>query len=103
MNTEKNEIRLKLSSYDHRLLDDVVKKITFQLKSDNFTFTGPIPLPTKREIFSFPRSPHVDKPSIEQFQRLTHKRLIIVNGDKAVVSSIDRVNIPAGVLLEIKN
>jgi len=97
------KLRIKLYSYDHQLLDQSVKKIIEISKSTNTEIQGPIPLPTKREIFTILRSPHVNKSSREQFERKTHKRLIILS--KITPETIDllkRITLPTGVELQIK-
>ena len=74
------ELRIRLSSYDQQLLDLSVKKIVEISKNTGAKISGPIPLPTKKEIFTILRSPHVNKSSREQFERRTHKRLIVPTG-----------------------
>ena len=78
MNTQK--IRIKLKAYDHRLLDQAVIEIVDTVKRTGVKISGPVPLPTKREIYTVLRSPHVDKKSREQFDLSTHKRLIDIFG-----------------------
>ncbi|MDQ0513635.1 small subunit ribosomal protein S10 [Mycoplasmoides fastidiosum] len=91
-----NEIRIKLISYDFRLLDQWVKKIIEITNANNVKIKGPIPLPTKKEIWTFQRSPHVNKPSMEQFERRTHKRLIVLtNFNNDVMVAIQRLVLPA--------
>lgn len=97
------EIRIKLVSYDHQLLDQSVKKIIEISKSTNAKIKGPIPLPTKKEVFTILRSPHVNKSSREQFERRTHKRLIILENAQAdTISNLKRLTIPTGVEIFIK-
>ncbi len=97
------ELRIKLVSYDHQLLDQSVKKIVEISKSTNAKIRGPIPLPTKKEIFTILRSPHVNKSSREQFERRTHKRLIILDNAQAqTIDSLKRLVIPTGVEIFIK-
>ncbi len=96
-------LRIKLVSYDHQLLDQYVKKIVEISKSTNATVRGPIPLPTKKEVFTILRSPHVNKSSREQFERRTHKRLIILDNAQAqTIDSLKRLVIPTGVEIFIK-
>ncbi len=76
------ELRIRMSSYDQQLLDLSVKKIVEISKNTGAKISGPIPLPTKKEIFTILRSPHVNKSSREQFERRTHKRLIILKMPK---------------------
>ncbi|WP_391592137.1 SSU ribosomal protein S10p (S20e) [[Mycoplasma] cavipharyngis] len=91
-----NEIRIKLISYDYRLLDQWVKKIVEITKENNASVKGPIPLPTKKEVWTFQRSPHVNKPSMEQFERRTHKRLIVLtNFNNDVMVAIQKLVLPA--------
>ncbi|WP_027120087.1 30S ribosomal protein S10 [[Mycoplasma] testudinis] len=96
------ELRIKLKSYDSRLLDQSAKKIVEIVKESGSTISGPVPLPTKKEIFTIIRSPHVDKSSREQFERRTHKRLIIIKDANAkTIENLKRIKIPAGVDLQI--
>ncbi|MGL4951755.1 MAG: 30S ribosomal protein S10 [Mycoplasma sp.] len=98
------EIRIKLCSYDHQLLDQSVKKIVEISKKTNATVKGPIPLPTKKEIFTILRSPHVNKSSREQFERRTHKRLIILtNAQAETIDGLKRLVIPTGIEIYIKS
>lgn len=68
-NVKTNDLRIKLKSYDHRLLDQSTKKIVEIVKSNSGVFSGPVPLPTRKEVFTIIRSPHIDKISREQFER----------------------------------
>lgn len=100
-----NEIRIKLTSYDFRLLDQWVKKIVEIGKANNAHVRGPVPLPNRVERWTFQRSPHVNKPSMEQFERRTHKRLIIFsNYENELMVSIQKLVLPSGleVNFEIK-
>lgn len=98
----KNELKIKLFSYDHRLLDDSVKKIIKTSKDSGANVKGPIPLPTKKEVFTICRSPHVNKSSREQFERRTHKRLIILtNTTEKTRESLKNLIIPSGVEIQI--
>ncbi|MCM8805903.1 MAG: 30S ribosomal protein S10 [Candidatus Omnitrophica bacterium] len=100
---EKKRIRIKLRSFDHRILDESVKQITDIAKSTGVRIIGPIPLPTKKEIYTVLRSPHVNKKSREQFQLCTHKRLIdILDPTTRTVDALSRLNLPAGVEVEMK-
>ena len=100
---EKKKIRIKLKSYDHRLLDQSVKEIVEIAKRSGAKVSGPIPLPTKREVFTVLRSPHIDKKSREQFEIRIHKRLIdLVNPSTKIVDALSKLNLPAGVDVEIK-
>ena len=101
MATEKLRIRLK--SYDHRILDLAAKKIVDTVKKTGAPVNGPIPLPTEKEIFTILRSPHVNKYSREQFERRTHKRLIdIVNPNEKTIDSLMHIELPSGVDVVMK-
>ena len=97
------KIRIKLKSYDHRLIDDAAKKIISVIQKSAAKVSGPIPLPTERTVYTVIRSPHVDKNSREQFEKKVHKRLIdIVNPGPKTVDDLVKITIPAGVDVEIK-
>ena len=90
-------------AYDHRLLDVSTAEIVETAKRTGAGVAGPIPLPTKREIFTVLRSPHVDKKSREQFQIKTHKRILdIVNPTAKTIDALKKLDLPAGVYVEIK-
>jgi|TARA_B100001250_G_scaffold355379_1_gene329849 small subunit ribosomal protein S10 len=96
-------IRISLRAYDHILLDKSTDKIVKTAKSTGALISGPIPLPTKRSIYTVLRSPHVDKKSREQFQTKIHKRMIdIINSTPKTVESLMKLDLPAGVDIEIK-
>ena len=96
-------IRISLRAYDHILLDKSTDKIVKTAKSTGAIISGPIPLPTKRSIYTVLRSPHVDKKSREQFQTKIHKRMIdIINSTTKTVESLMKLDLPAGVDIEIK-
>ena len=96
-------IRISLRAYDHILLDKSTEKIVKTAKSTGAIISGPIPLPSKRSIYTILRSPHVNKKSREQFQTKIHKRLIdILNSTPKTVESLMKLDLPAGVDLEIK-
>jgi small subunit ribosomal protein S10 len=100
---ELQKIRIKLAAYDHRLLDVSMKEIVETAKRTGAGVVGPIPLPTKREVFTVLRSPHVDKKSREQFQIKTHKRILdIVNPTAKTIDALKKLDLPAGVYVEIK-
>lgn len=97
------KIRIRLKSYDHRLLDLSAKKIVESVKRTGAKVNGPIPLPTEKEIFTILRSPHVNKDSREQFERRTHKRLIdIVNPTAQTLDTLMRFDLPSGVDIVLK-
>ncbi|MDP2938303.1 MAG: 30S ribosomal protein S10 [Candidatus Omnitrophota bacterium] len=101
MSTQK--IRIKLKAYDHRLLDQAVEEIVETVKSTGAKISGPVPLPTKREIYTVLRSPVIDKKSREQFELATHKRLIdIFEPTSKTIDALRKLNLPAGVDVEIK-
>ena len=100
---ESQRIRIRLKGYDHRLLDRSVKEIVETAKRTGARVKGPIPLPTKINKFCVLRSPHVDKKSREQFEIRTHKRLMdIVEPTQHTVDALMRLDLPAGVDVEIK-
>ena len=95
-------IRISLRAYDHILLDKSTDKIVKTAKSTGAIISGPIPLPTKRSIYTVLRSPHVDKKSREQFQTKIHKRMVdIINSTPKTVESLMKLDLPAGVDIEI--
>ena len=97
------KIRIKLIAYDHRLLDLSAQEIVETAKKTGAGIAGPIPLPTKREIFTVLRSPHVDKKSRDQFQIKTHKRILdIINPTSKTIDALKKLDLPAGVYVEIK-
>ena len=91
-------IRISLRAYDHILLDKSTEKIVKTAKSTGAIISGPIPLPSKRSIYTILRSPHVNKKSREQFQTKIHKRLVdILNSTPKTVESLMKLDLPAGV------
>ncbi len=97
------KIRIKLKSYDHNLIDKSAEKIVKQVKQTGAYVKGPIPLPTKKRIFTVLRSPHVNKKSREQFQLNTHKRLIdIFSSSPKTIDVLMKMELPSGVEVEIK-
>ncbi len=96
-------IRIKLKAYDYRLLDKSSEKIIRTARTSGALVSGPIPLPTKRSLFTVNRSPHVDKKSREQFEMKIHKRLIdIHNANPKTIDQLMKLELPAGVHIEIK-
>jgi small subunit ribosomal protein S10 len=96
-------IRIKLKSYDHNLIDKSSERIVRTVKQTGAVVTGPIPLPTKRSVFTVNRSPHVDKKSREQFESRIHKRLIdIFSSTQKTIDALMRLELPAGVDVEVK-
>ncbi len=99
----KQRIRIKLKAYDHRVLDKSVREIVETAERTGAAVVGPIPLPTRIERFTVMRSPFTDKDSREQFEIRTHKRLIeIVDPGAKTIDNLTRLNLPAGVDIEIK-
>ena len=96
-------IRIKLKAYDHRLLDLSTTEIVETAKRTGAKITGPVPLPSKRELYTVLRSPVIDKKSREQFQIITHKRLIdIFEPTSKTVDALRKLNLPSGVYVEVK-
>ena len=96
-------IRIRLKAYDHQLIDSSAAKIVETAKRNGAQVSGPIPLPTKKEVVTILRSPHVNKDSREQFERRTHTRLIdILNPNQKTVEALMSLDLPAGVEIEIK-
>jgi small subunit ribosomal protein S10 len=96
-------IRIRLRAFDHRLLDQSAKEIVETAKRTGAMLIGPIPLPTKREIFTVNRSSFIDKKSREQFQLKTHQRLMdIMNPTGKTIDALKKLDLPAGVDVEIK-
>ena len=96
-------IRIRLKAYDHQLIDQTAEKIVETAKRTDAKVSGPIPLPTKKEVVTILRAVHKYKDSREQFERRTHKRLIdIINPTQKTVEALTSIEIPAGVELEIK-
>ncbi len=92
-----------MKSYDHNLIDKSTEKIIQTAKTTGALIAGPIPLPTRRQVFTVNRSPHVDKKSREQFETRVHKRLIdIHNSTPRTIDALIRIELPAGVDIEIK-
>ena len=97
------KIRIKLRAYDHRLLDASTKEIVSAAQRTGAAVNGPVPLPTAISKYTVNRSPHIDKKSREQFEVRTHKRLMdIVSPTAQTVDALMRLDLPAGVDVEIK-
>ena len=98
-----NKIRIRIKAYDHMLLDKSTEKIVRTAKNTGALVLGPIPLPTKRSLYTVNRSVHVDKKSREQFQVKVHLRIIdLLNSSTKTVDSLMKLDLPAGVDIEIK-
>ena len=96
-------IRIKLKAYEHNLIDQSAEKIVETARRTGARVSGPIPLPTDKEIVTILRSPHVNKDSREQFEIRTHKRLIdILQPSAKTVDALMKLDLPAGVDIEIK-
>lgn len=99
----KQKIRIRLKSFDHKILDNTAIKIVEVAKTTGADVSGPIPLPTKKEIVTILRAVHKYKDSREQFEIRTHKRLIdILNPGQKTVDALMKLELPAGVDVEIK-
>ena len=97
------KIRIKLKSYEHTLIDQSAERIVEAAKRTGARVSGPIPLPTEKEIVTILRATHKYKDSREQFERRTHKRLIdIINASPKTVDAMSRLALPAGVEIEMK-
>lgn len=97
------KIRIRLKGYDYEILDSSARKIVESAKRTGAEVSGPIPLPTEIERITILRSVHVNKDAREQFEQRTHKRLIdILNPTQKTVDSLMKLNLPAGVDIEIK-
>lgn len=103
MAAQKEMIRIRLKAYDHQLIDQAAEKIVDTAKRSGAAVSGPIPLPTRKEIVTILRSVHVNKDSREQFERRTHKRLIdVIKPSPKTVEALMSLELPAGVDIEIK-
>ncbi len=97
------KIRIYLKAFDHKLLDQSAKKIAEKAKESGAEISGPMPLPTKRTVYTVLRSVHVNKDSREQFEKRTHRRMIeISNSSQKTIASLTSVNLPSGVGIEIR-
>ena len=97
------KIWIKLKAFDHRLLDQSTQEIVETAKRTGAKVSGPIPLPTKKEVYTVLRSPVIDKKSREQFSISTHKRLLqLVEPTAKTIDALRKLNLPAGVDVEIK-
>jgi small subunit ribosomal protein S10 len=101
--SKRQRIRIRLKSYDHRVIDQSAEKIVDTAKRAGADVAGPIPLPTDKQIYCVLRSPHVDKKSREHFEIRTHKRLIdILDPPPQTVDALMQLDLPSGVDIEIK-
>ena len=100
---DQQHIRIRLQAYDHKILDQSTEEIVNTAKRTGAQIKGPIPLPTKKEIYTVLRSPHIDKKSREQFETRTHKRLIdIMEPTPATIEALMKLDLASGVDIEIK-
>lgn len=99
----KGRIRVRLKSYDYRVIDEATAKILEAALASGAKISGPIPLPTDRKLIVVTTSPHTDKDAREHFEILTHKRLIdILEPTEKTIDSLQHLDLPAGVDIEIK-
>ena len=98
-----DKIRIRLKSFDHRILDQSALKIVDTARRTGARLAGPVPLPTEINKFCVIRSPHIDKESMEHFEMRTHKRLIdILEPNQKTIDALMRIDLPGGVHIEIK-
>ncbi|MCL4384425.1 30S ribosomal protein S10 [Patescibacteria group bacterium] len=101
--TKGNRIRIRLKSFDHRIIDEAAVKIVETAVTAGAKVQGPIPLPTSRKVITVLTSPHVDKNAREHFEMRTHKRLIdIDNASLRIIDSLQHLDLPSGVEVEVK-
>lgn len=101
--TQAKKMRIRLKAYDHVLLEQTAMKIVEVAKKTGSEVSGPIPLPTEKEIITILRSPHKHKDSREQFEMRTHKRVIdVLTPNQATVDALMSIDMPAGVEIEVK-
>ena len=98
-----NKIRIRLKAFDHAVIDQSTQDIVRTAQKTGAIVSGPVPLPTRTQVFTVLRSPHIDKKSREQFEMKTHKRLIdILDAKPQTVDALMKLDLPAGVDVEIK-
>ncbi len=99
----KNKIRIRLKAYDHRILDQSAQRIVETAERTGARVIGPVPLPTRLERFTVRRGAFIDKDAHEHFEIRTHKRLLdVLDPDSKTIDTLMRLNLPAGVDIEIK-
>jgi small subunit ribosomal protein S10 len=99
----RQKIRIRLKAYDHRILDQSAKRIVEAAERNGAHVVGPVPLPTEHEQFTVRRGAYIDKDSHEHFEIRTHKRLIeVLEPDATTLDALMRLNLPAGVAVEMK-
>lgn len=99
---KKQMIKIKLKSFDHRLLDQAVSDILFSINATGAGIMGPIPIPTKIERFTVNRSPHIDKKSREQFEIRTQARLLIITPSPGTIDALTKLELASGVNVKIE-
>ncbi len=103
MNTAKEKIRVRIKGYDPKLVDQASQKLVQTSEKTGCKVSGPVPLPTEKQVITILRSVHINKDSREQFEMRTHKRLIdILKPSKKTIDSLMNLELPAGVEIEIK-
>lgn len=103
MKLAKQKVRIRLKAYDHKILDQSARQIVDAAERTGAQVAGPVPLPTKIEKYSVIRSPFIDRDSQEQFEIRTHKRLIdVIDPSQQTINALMKLNLPAGVDIEIK-
>ncbi len=103
MSAQSNKIRIRLRAFDHKLLDQSAERIVQTARRTGATVSGPVPLPTDRKVFTVLVAPNGEKDIREQFEMRTHKRLIdIMHPNPKTVDALMRLDVPAGVDIEIK-
>ena len=101
--SKNQKIRIRLKSYDHRMLDQSAEKIVETAKTTGASVAGPIPLPTEKQIITILRAVHKYKDSREQFEQRTHKRLIdVLSPSQKTVDALSKLEMPAGVFINLK-
>lgn len=99
----KGRLRVKIKSFDHRVIDEAAAKILQTALATGAKVSGPVPLPTSRKVIVVTASPHVDKNAREHFEMLVHKRLIdIIDPTEKTIDSLSRLDLPAGIDIEVK-
>jgi small subunit ribosomal protein S10 len=102
-NMRKDKVRIRLRAFDHRVLDQSAEKIVDTVRRTGARISGPVLLPTEKQIYTVQRSPFVDKESMEHFEMRTHKRLIdIFEANGRTIEALNRLVVPAGVFVKIK-
>ena len=101
--TNVSKMRIRLKAYDHVVLEQTAAKLVKVAKNSGAAVSGPVPLPTRREIVTILRSPHKDKDSREQFELKTHKRVIdVIAPNQATVDALMAIDMPSGVEIDVK-